>query len=326
MDLSILIVTYNSATLIDALLQHLKTELQFLGPQLHAEVLLIDNHSRDGTANVVARQHPWVRLYKSEVNLGFAKGNNCLASHATGRYLLLLNPDALPDSGALLRGVQLMEQHPNVVMGGGLLRNTLEEQQPSARMFPGLWDEWATLSGMSAKYPNSRLWSRMDRGWANREEVADVDWIPGAFVFIRADEFSQLGGFDERFFLYYEELDFCRSLRVKAWKVRYWPELKAQHIGGASAKTIEQGRVSKSGAQLELWRMRSALLYHRKWHGASIAYLHHAIELAWLAIRIRKALWQGHSEKSAELAEHMTLLRQAWADTHGGAISPPRPW
>lgn len=326
MDLSVLIVTYNSALLIDSLLQRLQSEVQSLSSQWQTEVLLVDNQSRDGTADVVARLHPWVRLLRSETNLGFAKGNNWAASQAAGKYLLLLNPDALPDSGALLRGLQLMFQHPEVGMGGGMLRNTQNESQPSARMFPSLWGEWASLSGMSAKYPNSRLWSRMDRGWADDQAVADVDWIPGAFVYIRADVFAKWGGFDERFFLYYEELDFCRNLRLHGWKVRYWPELKAEHIGGASAKTVEQGRVSRSGAQLELWRMRSALLYHHKWHGPRIARAHHLIELAWLTLRRRKALWRSQAQRAADLAEHMALLRQAWADTHGGTLSPARPW
>ncbi|MFM2075310.1 MAG: hypothetical protein RJB34_1615 [Pseudomonadota bacterium] len=326
MDLSIVIVTYNSASLIDALLQRLHAELRTLGSSLQAEVWVVDNHSRDGTADLVAQSHPWVRLLRSDTNLGFASGNNWAAGQASGRFLLLLNPDALPDAGTLLRGVQRMSQHPNVGMGGGLLRNTDNQAQPSARMFPKLWDEWASLSGMSAKHPKSRLWSRMDRGWADDQAVADVDWIPGAFVFIRAEVFAKLGGFDPRFFLYYEEVDFCRTLHQHGWKVRYWPELQAQHIGGASAKTIAQGRVSAAGSQLELWRMRSALLYHHKWHGPYIARLHHLIEWSWFALRRRKAMWREQHERVVDLTDHIALLEQAWSDTLGGAVSPPRPW
>lgn len=326
MDLSILIVTYNSAPLIGRLLDHLQAEFEHETGHLRAEVIVVDNASRDGTAQLVRREHPSVRVVASAVNLGFAAGNNLAARHAKGRHLLLLNPDALPEPGALRRGVQLMDDNPRVGLGGGELLGTDGSRQPSARMFPTLRDEVFTLSGLAARHPASRLFARMDRRWADPDRDAEVDWIPGAFVFIPSVLFARIGGFDERFFMYYEEVDLCRRLRELGRTVQYWPGLKATHIGGASARTVADARVSRAGSQLESWRMRSALLYYRKYHGAVGALGWQAVEWGWNRLRQLRSALRGHCEKAADLALHCQQVRQAWRDTHAGAVSPMRPW
>ena len=322
LDLSVLIVTYNSARLIGPLLSRLQEDLAGVA----AEVVVLDNASADGTAARVRREHPWVKLVASAANLGFAAGNNLAAKHAAGRCLLLLNPDAIPAPGAIARGVALMDRHPGVGLAGGELRGADGSRQPSARMFPTLRDELFTLSGLAARYPGSRLFARLDRRWADPETPAAVDWIPGAFVFIRAQDFAALGGFDERFFMYYEEVDLCRRLHAIGRRIQYWPELKAMHIGGESAKTVEKARVSRAGSQLESWRMRSGLLYYRKHHGAWGAAGLHGLERGWHKLREWKARWRGRSEQAADFGVHCAQLVDAWRDTAGGTRSPARPW
>jgi GT2 family glycosyltransferase len=308
--------------LIGPLLSRLRTEIA----TLDAEVVLVDNASSDGTVRAVRDDHPWVRVIASAANLGFAAGNNLAARHARGRHLMLLNPDALPAPGTLRRGIELMENQPRCGLGGGELRGPDGSRQPSARMFPTLRDEFFTLTGLAARYPRSRLFARLDRRWADPDQPAQVDWIPGAFVFIRASVWRWLGGFDERFFMYYEEVDLCRRLRAVGMQVHYWPELKATHIGGASARTVAHARVSRAGSQLESWRMRSALLYYRKQHGALAAALAHALEHGWHRLRQLKARVRGQEERALEFAQHCRQLAQAWQDTGGGRHCPARPW
>lgn len=322
MDLSILIVTYNSSRLIGPLLSQLAQEMQTIS----AEVVLVDNASRDQTAELVAREFPWVQLVASKVNLGFAAGNNLGARQARGRYLLLLNPDAIPAPGALARGIALMNQNLDAGLAGGELRGADGSRQPSARMFPTLRDELFTQTGLAAKYPRSRWFARLDRRWADPEQAAIVDWIPGAFVFIPLGLFQQLGGFDERFFMYYEEVDLCRRIQEQGLRIHYWPELKAMHIGGESAKTVQQERVSKAGSQLEAWRMRSAFLYYRKHHGWAGAAGLFVIEWGWNRLRQFKARLRGRAVDAADLGTHCRQLQQAWQATHAGSVSPPRPW
>jgi hypothetical protein len=121
-------------------------------------------------------------------------------------------------------------------------------------------------------------------------------------------------------------VDLCRRLHAMGLQVHYWPELKATHIGGASARTVVQARVSKSGSQLESWRMRSALLYYRKQHGPMAAALVHALERGWHRLRQLKARLQGRDGCAAEFDAHCRQLAQAWHDTAGGQRCPVRPW
>lgn len=326
MDLSILIVTYNSARLMGDLMQHLYAEIEAARPQTDIEVVLVDNASADGTATLIAQQFPWVKLIASPTNLGFAAGNNLAAQKASGRYLLLLNPDAMPAKGALAQGVALMDSRPDVGMAGGELLSVEGVRQPSARMFPTLRDEIFTMSGLAARYPHSKLFARLDRRWADPEQATPVDWIPGAFVFLPTPLFREIGGFDERFFMYYEEVDLCRRLKARGYAILYWPLLKATHIGGASAKTVKQARVSRAGSQLESWRMRSAMLYYRKHHGwGGVAGLF-AVEWGWHRLRGLRAALGGQGDKASDMAVHCAQLRQAWFDTQAGQSSPAKPW
>lgn len=321
-DLSVLIVTYNSRHLLDALLNGLARELA----PLHAEVVLVDNASHDGSADHVATRHPWVRLVRSEHNLGFAAGNNLAARHAKGRVLLMLNPDALPEPGAIARGLARLDGDDSVGLAGGRLIDEDGSTQPSGRLFPNLVREFVVLSGLAARYPQSRLWGAMDRTWADPAQPAQVDWVPGAFALMRHDLFERLGGFDERFFLYYEEVDLCRRVQAAGLRVMLWPDLRVQHIGGESARTVQGGAVSRSGSQLTLWRARSGLLYYRKNHGLGTAWAVNRLERGWHALRGLRARLTGQAEKAAESAAHGRLLLRAWVDTLGGRVAPPRPW
>jgi len=321
-DLSVLIVSYNSRRLIDALLDGLARELA----PLDAEVVLVDNASHDGSADHVASRHPWVRLVRSEHNLGFAAGNNLAARHAQGRVLLLLNPDALPEPGAIARGLARLDDDARVGMAGGRLIDAAGATQPSGRLFPSLARELVVLSGLAARFPQSRVWGAMDRSWADPAQPAQVDWVPGAFALMRHALFDSLGSFDERFFLYYEEVDLCRRVQAAGYRVMLWPDLRVQHIGGESARTVQGAAVSRSGSQLTLWRARSGLLYYRKNHGGLQAWAVNRLERAWHTLRGLRARLTGHVHKAVESAAHRGLLAQAWNDTLGGRVAPPRPW
>jgi GT2 family glycosyltransferase len=321
-DLSILIVTYNSRPLIHTLLDGLAAQIE----GLDAEVVVVDNASHDGTADAVAERHPAVRLLRSAHNLGFAAGNNLAARHAQGRVLLLLNPDALPAPGCVARGLALMDSDAAVGMAGARLLAEDGSTQPSARSFPSLLQEAFVLSGLAARFPRSRWFGAFDRTWADPAHAAPVDWVPGAFALVRHDLFDRLGGFDERFFLYYEEVDLCRRIRAAGHRVQYWPELQVQHIGGVSARTVAGATVARSGSQLTLWRARSGLLYYRKNHGWLAAWAVNRLERGWHALRAWRAGLQGQARKAAESATQRGLLERAWRDTLGGRVAPPRPW
>lgn len=321
-DLSVLIVSYNSRAQLGGLLKALRRELA----GLQGEVLVVDNASNDGSADYVEARHPWVRLLRSPRNLGFAAGNNLGARHARGRWLLLLNPDAVPEPGTLARAIALMQAHPEVGLAGARLFDIEGHDQPSARSFPRLSLEFYVLSGLAARCPRSRQLGAMDRTWADPAQPAEVDWVPGAFAMLPRQLFEQLGGFDERYFLYYEEVDLCRRIQATGYRVMYWPELRVRHIGGVSARTVPGAQVARAGSQLTLWRARSGLLYYRKNHGLLAAWAVNRMERGWHALRELRARLRSQPGKAHESRQQRQLLGQAWQDTLGGRVSPPTPW
>lgn len=323
---SVIIVSYNTCDVLRDCLNSL-----YIASGEHAvEVIVIDNASRDDSADMVEQAFPQVKLVRSTTNLGFAAANNVGFRLATGRYIVLLNPDAQLDAKAFDNALHFMDATPQAGMAGGRLVDRLGTDQPSARLFPSLLNELLVISGLAARFPHSRLFGRFDRGWAEPDEAAQVDWVPGAFAIIRHDVLRAVGGFDERFFLYYEEVDLCRRFHAAGWQIWYRPDIVVHHLGGESSKTVENVEFSSSGSQLVLWRMRSALLYYRKHHGRLGAWLLAQLETTWHGLRRLKAALSPRAltgpAKAAESRRLIDLMWQAWRETRGGAVSPPRPW
>ena len=287
-----------------------------------AEVFVVDNVSRDGSADMVEREFPDVILIRSQVNLGFAAANNRAFPLAKGRYIVLLNSDAFLHPGALRLAVEHMDAEPSTGLGGARLVGRDGSWQPSARAFPSPLNDLLTLTGLSSRFPKSRFFGRFDRTWADQNEPADVDWVPGAFSIIRREALGRVGYFDEAFFLYYEEVDLCRRIRYAGYEIRYWPDVVVVHLGGESSKTVQTVKMSSSGSQLALWRMRSAFLYYRKHHGIA-AWFTKQQEKLWHQLRAWKNRTGPKAEESRVL---VSLLDRAWRETAGGAVSPQRPW
>lgn len=322
-QVSVIIVSFNTRELLKSCIETLLPEVA----DLAAEVIVIDNASRDGSADMIEREFPRVRLSRSEVNLGFAGANNVGFRMARGRYVVLLNSDAFLAPGALRKGITRMERTPRVALAGAKLVGRDGALQPSARRFPTPLDEFFALSGLAARFPRSRLFGRLDRTWADPDRDAEVDWVPGAFAIVRRSVLEALGEFDERYFLYYEEVDLCRRIRAAGHAVAYWPEMVVIHWGGESSKTVRHATLSRSGSQLVLWRMRSALLYYRKHHGLSGTVATALVEALWHALRaLRNCVRRAARAKARESLALIALLRRAWRETCAGAISPPRPW
>ena len=319
-EASLIMLSFNT---IELLRQSL-SELIDAAQEIDAEIIVVDNASHDGSADMVEREFPQVKLIRAQMNLGFAGGNNLGAKHARGDYLILVNSDAFIQPGSLARGLDRMRQQPRVGLAGGLLIGKDGQPEPSARCFPSPLNDLLSLTGLAARFPRSRFFGRFDRTWADPQQPADVDWVPGAFCIVRRAAIDQTGFFDERYFLYYEEVDLCRRLRRSGWTIAYWPDLRAEHWGGESSKTVSGEQVSNHGRQLILWRMRSGLLYYRRQHGRGHAWLAKAIEQNWH--RLRRLRNRGHAEKRAESEQIIDLLERAWRETRAGRVSPPRPW
>lgn len=324
-DASVIVVSFNTRDLLRECLLTLRRAAD----DVSYEAIVVDNASRDGSADMVATEFPWVRLIRSETNLGFAAANNRAFEIARGAYIILLNSDAFLRPNALRLSIEHMNANPRVGLAGGRLVGRDGSWQPSARMYPSILNSLFMMSGLAAKYPQSRLLGRMDRTWADQFQPAQVDWVPGAYSIIRRSVLDRIGFFDERFFLYYEEVDLCRRIRAANREVWYWPDIVVEHLGGESAKTMEDSASISSGSKIELWRMRAGLLYFRKHHGNFGAWTSMLLDRWWYRSRALRNSWSKSAQRKARVANFemaIATLKQAWRDTRGGTTSPPRPW
>ena len=323
-DLSLLIVSYNTCSVLRECLH----SVEAARGGLVLEVIVIDNASRDDSVAMVRREFPWVTVIETGENLGFGKANNRACEAATGRYLVLLNSDAFLPPDALLLSMTKMDADPSVGLAGGRLVGRDGVPQPAARMFPTLTTDLLTMSGLADRYAGSRFFGQGNRTWADPMEPAEVDWVPGAYSIVRSSVVRELGLFDPAFFLYYEEVDLCWRIQRAGFKVMYWPDIVVVHIGGESSRQVTTLEMSRSGAQLVLWRMRSTLLFYRKhwgWKAAAVRWM----EVLWYWLRALRNRFRSTPAAAALVKDQerlAELMHQAWRETQGGRVSPPQPW
>lgn len=278
-DISIVIVSFNTAALTRQCLE----KAQACATDLRCEVIVVDNASHDGSADMVAAEFPQVRLIRLAANRGFAGGNNQGIRVASGRYILLLNSDAFLVPGVLENTVSYMNAKPGIGVLGCKLTNPDGSLQPSARMLPGPLNKILHISGLSSRFPKSRFFGRVDFSWWDHASPRRVGWVVGAFFMIRRTVVEQIGGLDERYFLYFEEIDFCRTARRAGWDVVFYPGASVVHLGGQSS-TGSTERRSASGSQLTGIRITSELRYYRKWSGPAAAFAIAGMEIGWNAV------------------------------------------
>jgi len=256
-DLSVVIVSWN----VRALLERCLSSLQKCHEQgrLECEIIVVDNASSDGSAQMVSQCFPAVRLIASDSNLGFARGNNMGVAHSSGRYILLLNPDTEVLDDALSAMFVYMEHHSDVGALGPQLLFADGRVQNSRRRFPTLATAVLESTMLQQWFPRHRVLSDyyvQDRG---DDEEQDVDWLVGACLLIRRQAWEQVGPLDERFFMYSEELDLCRRLKDAGWRVVFIPGARVVHHEGQSSRQVVPER--------HIYFQSSKVLYFQKHHG-----------------------------------------------------------
>lgn len=323
-DVSVIIVSFNTREVLRQCLQSVLDD----SSGLVTEILVVDNASTDGSPEMIEQEFPEVRLIRSEINLGFGEGNNVALREARGRYFVLLNSDAFFVKGALPLAIKHMDENPSVGLGGCRLIGRDGLSQPSSRCFHSVVGDLVVLSGLAAKFPKSKFFGNFDRTWANENDAAPVDWVPGAFSILRPSALKKVGFFDPSFFLYYEEVDLCLRLKKVGIPVWYWPDIVVIHIGGESSRQLKSLEFSPRAAHVVLWRMRSTLLYYRKHHGWRVR-LAKWMEQTLYTVTVARNRFTSNPERRERERHHrilIGLMNQAWRDTNGGRVSPPRPW
>lgn len=253
----LLLVNYNTRNLLGDVFAKLAVS-DYTGS---VRTLVVDNASLDDSVDILEASKLDV-LIKNQLNVGFGRANNQLLSHVKSDYVLLLNTDAFVEPSTLSSTIEFMEANPHCGILGVKLVGRDGELQPSCRYFPTPWNLFLARTGLARFFKNYVMVD--DMIWAH-DEVRECDWVPGCYYLVRRAVIDQVGLFDPRFFMYYEEVDHCRRTKAAGWKVCFFPGTSVVHLGGESAKTT--GKLTDTGKQLSDIQIESEVLYFRKHYG-----------------------------------------------------------
>ena len=259
MDLSVIIVNWNTRDLLRTCLRLLAAGLD----GLDGEVIVVDNDSEDDSVAMLREEFPHVVVIENEVNVGFARANNQAFEVATGRYLLLLNSDVEVTPEAIPGAMLFLDGEPKAAAAGIQLFFPDGKKQNSFDNFPTIAQEILNKSLLRLLFPSALPSKNQERS-----EPLPVDIIIGAFFLVRREVLEKVGPFDESFFLFMEEADWCKRMHEAGWQLYHLPQYTAIHHHGASKRKLE------AASWIEYYR--STYIYFRK-HRGLVAY-------AWLRI------------------------------------------
>lgn len=230
---SVIVVSYNSARHLPPCLCAIEAQ-RGADPQIH----VVDNASSDGSAELVRRAFPRVRVVENPRNLGFARANNQVLERETAEFVAVVNPDTVLTPNALAACVDYLKRDPKA--GAVATRLVFPEGtlQPSCHSFLNLGNLLGETFGVHRLLPGLRSLSSLHMPWFAHDRIAEVDWIQGTFLVVRGEVVRTVGGFDPDYFMYGEEMDWCRRIRRAGWKVVFLPEPAVVHVGGASSAPI----------------------------------------------------------------------------------------
>ncbi len=266
MDISIIIVSWNVKNkLKDNLAALFRSEGGF-----SYEILVVDNDSKDGTAKMIAHDFPQVKLIANRENLGFAKANNQGIREATGSYVLLLNPDMLVFPETLRNILKWADNHPLAAVAGCRLIDERGSLIKHVRRFPTIWDQLAIVFKIPHLFP--RILNKYIKEDFDYEKSQAVDSIRGGFFLMRRNTLEKIGSLDERFFVWFEEVDYCRRVYQGGLQVWYTPYAECIDYVGQSFKQVD-----RSTAQY--YFRDSMLKYFHKWHPF---WQYYCLKTAWI--------------------------------------------
>lgn len=233
MDLSIIIVNYN----VKEFLQNLLHSLQKAVQNISHEIIVVDNASDDGSIEFIREKFSYVQLISNKTNLGFSKANNEGLKIAKGKYLLLINPDTIVSEDTISKMIQFFNNHDDAGLAGCKILNPDGSLQLACRRsFPGPWTSFCKVTGLSTLFPKSKLFARYNLTYLDENETYEVDAISGSFMMMKKEVYEKVGGFDEQFFMYGEDLDLCYRIQQNGYKVYYYPGTQIIHYKGESTK------------------------------------------------------------------------------------------
>lgn len=266
-DLSIIIVNYNTKNFLRQCLKSLDPD---------KEIIVVDNNSSDGSPVMVAKEFPQIKLIKNKENLGFAKANNIGIRKSSGRYILFLNPDTIVQKNTLKTMIKFMDENPKV--GAATCRVELVDgqlDQACHRGFPTAGNAFCYFSGLGKLFPKSKIFAGYSLTYLPLDKIHEIDAAAGAFLIVRREVGESLNWFDEDYFWYGEDLDFCYRLKQKGWQIMFVPTTKIIHYKGVASgikkhsqqisSAKKQTRIKATKASIEVMRIFFNKHYQKKY-------------------------------------------------------------
>ena len=281
LDLSIIVVSWNTKDLLLECLASATNDCR----RFKSEIIVVDNASSDGSPEAVQDKYPNVKLIRNKKNLGFAKANNVGIKHSIGRFICLLNSDIKIIDGCFMKMIVYMDGHPQVGILGPKILSPNGVVQRSCMGYPTLWNSFSRALALDTLFPNIKFFGGYLMTYWGHDTLRSVDIINGCFWMIRRDALNHVGLLDENFFMYGEDIDWCRRFKEASWDVIFFPNAKAIHYGGASS--------SKAPIKYYIEKRRSNLFYIKKYHGwfylilfTTLAFIHEILRFTGRAIRV----------------------------------------
>jgi GT2 family glycosyltransferase len=280
-DVSIVIVNWNAKGYLRDCLRSIAEQTR----ECSYEIIVVDNASTDGSQAMLEAEFPSVRAIFSEENLGFAGGNNEGLRVASGRYVLLLNPDTLILNGAIDTCVAYADTLRDEKVGvlGCQVWEDEETIQQTCFQFPSPLNTLLNMLGLTRRYPHSRFLSRAEMGWWDRRDEREVDVVSGMFMLVRREALEQVGPMDDGYFMFAEEADWCYRFWKHGWTCRFTPRARIMHLEGGGRSTQRSPLVS---ASMYVQLQRSLLQFHRKNRGVGSWALAQAIFAVVMPVRL----------------------------------------
>ncbi len=310
-DISVIIVNWNTSELLLKCL----ASLPWQSRELKLEVIVVDNASTDNSAGLVEMTFPRCTVIRNALNLGFAAGNNIGMRVAEGRYCALINSDVEVLPGCLEKLVAYADEHENIGILAPGIRWPDGRRQDTCRRFPNLWNNFCQASGLRKLFPGHAFFSGEHMFYFGHDRTMPVDYLNGCFLLVRQAMIYEIGMMDERFFMYAEEVDWCRRARDAGWEVVYYPGAEAIHLGRASS--------SREPSRFAVEQQRALLQYWQKHHSALEVAAYRLISGGqWLMRFMRYAVRYGLQRN------HRTVLgpclRTSWQAMRTAAAPIPR--
>jgi len=261
-DLAVIIVSYNT---VDLLRHCLRSVFDAEQPKNGLEVIVVDNASKDDSVAMVTEEFPQVKLIQNEDNLGFSKANNLGVAVANSRYYLFLNSDTVVGRYSLVKPLKYLKKHPKagaitvkLILGDGSI------DYDNRRGFPTPWTTFCRLFGLSKLFPKSTFFNSYYLGYQPITKATPIPVTAGSFIMMPKKVFDRLGGWDEDYFFYGEDIDLCYRLQQLGYQIIYYPKATTTHLKGASSgfrketkkitKASKATKTKVAQASIDAWR------------------------------------------------------------------------